>query len=193
MDHTRRKALQLFGGVATLGLSGCSAPKGGSAVTSTESIPLAVRTGRPGWKDGEEAVGFVALIDSEERGETARSRFGLRGERAEAVEAFVAETDFETERLLLVETVGPDACHDTVAFEDVGLDDGVLSATAEATARDADTCAQVVTYPSALLRASFEGTPADVTEVTVRDGWDRSSVLEGSTTTALEPLDPGAD
>ena len=185
MEHTRRTALRLLGGGITVALAGCMAPGNGGTVTDTASTPLAVRGSRPQWHDGDEAVGFSAVIDGDDRAETARSQFALPDERAETVDSFFEETDFESERVLLVETVGPNACFGEVAFTNVALDGDTLDATATATARDADACADVITYPSALLRVTFDGAPVDQADVEIRDGWDGSVVLAASTTTDL--------
>lgn len=191
MDHTRRGALRLLGGGATIALAGCLGPGGdGSTLTGTEPAPVAVRSSRPNWHDRDEVVGFVAVIDGRDRAETALSQFDRPAERAETVDAFVAETDFQTERLLLVETVGPNACYSEVEFSDLHLDGGSLTGTAQATPREADACAEVITYPSALLRATFEGAPAETAEIEVRDGWGHSAVLAGSTTTDLAEFAP---
>ena len=193
MEHTRRSTLRLLGGGATIALAGCMAPEPTESVTDTASIPLAVRSGRPRWHDSEEVVGFAALIDGEERAATANSQFTLSQERAAAVEEIVAETDFESERILLVETVGPRACYSEVSFSAVRLVGETLTAAATATARDADACAEVITYPSALLKVSFGDTPVDEAAVEITDGWGDSAVIAATTESDLTAFAPQSD
>jgi hypothetical protein len=193
MEHTRRSTLRLLGGGVAIALAGCTAPAPSGAVTATETMPLAVRSGRPRWHDGEDVVGFAALIDDEERATAASSQFSLPEERAAAVEAFLEATDFGTERLLLVETVGPNACYGEVSFSDVELDGETLTVSASATAGDADACAEVITYPSAVLRIAFEDGPVDDAAIEISDGWGKRTVVDASTESDVTALAPQSD
>lgn len=193
MGHTRRTTLHLLGSGAVVALAGCTTPGSDGTVTDTATTPLAIRSGRPRWHEGDDAVGFAALLDGEDRAATARDQFALPEERADAVDTFLAETDFETERVLLVETIGPNACYSEVAFGDVTLDGDNFTTTATATARDADACATVITYPSALLRITVDGGPVDEAEVEIHDGWGDSAVIAASTTTDPTQFAPQSD
>ncbi|MFB6109344.1 MAG: hypothetical protein ABEJ60_00515 [Halodesulfurarchaeum sp.] len=189
MEDTRRGVLGLLGSGATIALAGCLAPGSDRSVTNVESTALSVRSRRPRWRDGDD-VGFLAVLDDPKRAEIARSQFALSAERAETVEAFIAATDFETERLLLVESVGPSACYREIEFSSIHLDGETLRGTAAAVARNGDACAMVITYPAVLLRVTFAGPPVDRAALRIRNGWDRDALVVGSTTTDLSEFAP---
>lgn len=188
---SRRGALR--GGLAAVGaaLAGCSAERDdrgeGVELVDSASVQTGPRTEPPAWDDGE-TVGTVLAIDSAERLLPVRERLPER--RREAVGEFVDDVRFDEETLLFVETAGPDTCYETVAVEDVGLsaEGDALVATATAAATGSEGCGDAVTYPSALVRATFEGPPVRAATVAVEDGWGERAEL---TATASDPV--GAD
>ncbi|MDR5657011.1 hypothetical protein RH831_07425 [Halodesulfurarchaeum sp. HSR-GB] len=191
MEYTRRSTLGALGSGLTLTLAGClSAPGSGSTITETETVPLAVRSTRPAWHD-EGVVGHAVLIGSDEDQAVALEAFDLPGERVDAIESSLEGLDHQTERLLLVESVGPSACYRTVEFENVRLIDGTLRATARVVkSGDKEACATVITYPSALLRVTVDGTPPTDAEITIHDGWgdqETDSVSAGDGIDGLVP------
>ncbi|MGM0371383.1 MAG: hypothetical protein ACQEQJ_02625 [Halobacteriota archaeon] len=191
MEYTRRSTLGALGGGLALSLAGClSAPGSGSTITETETIPLAVRSNRPTWHE-EGVVGHAVLIASDEDQATALEAFDLPSERLNSIESALEGLDYETERVLLVESVGPSACYRTVEFENGRLTGGTLQTTARAVeAADEDACATVITYPSALLRVTVDGTPPATAEITIRDGWDGEETDSVSAGDGIDGLVP---
>ncbi|AOW80399.1 hypothetical protein HTSR_1221 [Halodesulfurarchaeum formicicum] len=149
-----------------------------------------MRGTRPAWHD-EGVVGHAVLVASDEDQAAALEAFDLPGERVAAIESSLEGPDYQTERVLLVESVGPSACYRTVEFENVQLIDGTLQATARVVeSGDEDACATVITYPSALLRVTVDGTPPENAEITVRNGWgdqETDSVSAGDGIDGLVP------
>lgn len=189
MSLNRRRTLALVGvSVALPGLAGCTGggTDASTSVDETETFQLPVRTGTgPQWLE-EDATGRAVVVDSEERAETALAPYELRG-GTEELQTFLDDTDFETDRLVLVESTGPDACHGRLAVADVRVEDGQLRASATVTDESDGgvACAEVVTYPSTLLRVTFEGDPLDEATVDVTDGWGEQSTVTAS---ADDPL-----
>ncbi|ELZ49430.1 hypothetical protein C465_07656 [Halorubrum distributum JCM 9100] len=125
----------------------------------------------PSW-DRTERRGFCVLITEE--GDAS----WLLGEAPEAARAFVAETDFAESVVLYVESVGPDTCHDEIAFDGVAVEDGTLAA--DATVRGAESddvaCGEAVTYSAALLRVTSDPRP-DAARLSVTDGWGETGTV----------------
>ncbi|QUO48481.1 MULTISPECIES: hypothetical protein [Halorubrum] len=125
----------------------------------------------PAWRRTERR-GFCTLIAEEGDGSW------LLDDAPEEVRAFVEETDFAESVLCYVESVGPDTCHDEIAFENVGVEDGTL--VADATVRGAESddvaCGQAITYPAALLRVTADPLP-DAVRLSVTDGWGETGTV----------------
>jgi hypothetical protein len=189
--------LRLAGFSVATTLAGCLGPSDsgtengpGDAIAGVDTHPFTTRTDRPE-RGMDSDVGRVIVIDSSERRQAVFDRYGVSDERSEALEPFLADIDYEDERLLLVESVGPDACHDRLEVTNVRLADEQLRADAAVIdTSEADTaCAEVLTYPSTLVRISFEAgeEPPDAATVEVTDGWDETATVSAAVDDPLEP------
>lgn len=98
------------------------------------------------------------------------------------VQAFVDETDFETDTLFYVETRAPNACHGLVVQSlDVSEERSLTGAveSQDTSAGDAD-CAAVETTPALLLRVRAEPGTVSHAELTVTDGWGETAQVSSS-------------
>lgn len=215
MNFDRRTALRLAGLGAGTALAGClglgddnsdeetpaESPNPGEPTPSVDidghdTMPLALRNASPLWyrDDGgdEDPVGHAVISDTRERTWDAIGRYDLPEQRADDVESFLREVDYETDRVVLVESVGPDSCHNRLEIGGVGLEDGRLQA--EATVReDSDGqvgCTDALVYPSTLLSITFEGPPADELSLEVTDGADETATVTASVDDPLLSPDP---
>lgn len=208
MTPTRRQVLEVaslgFGAVLAGCLSGTlESDPGGSdggdddevTVIEHDVVPLAVETDRPWWYDDDEPTGYVDLFAT---GESVHERlpFGrVPEDRRDEVQQFVEATDFEVARLLYVASVGPNACYSEVAVSDLGVEaDRIVGSAAaiDSTADEDDeelACAQVVTFPSALVRVEFDGEPPNDASIEITDGWGDEAIV-GATTGPATPIDP---
>lgn len=202
MDQYRRAALRFVGLGAGAALAGCLGGGGGDGtptptgtgsdpvVADHETVPLAVRNGAE-WSE-DDAVGHVVVADSRDRARAALARYDPPEERAEEVRAFLEAADYETDRLVLVESVGPDGCHDCLAVDGVRLEDGRLRAAARVVDRSEEHagCTDAIVYPSTLLRVRFDGRPVDDVAVDVTDGWGDTDTVAARADDPLPSPDP---
>ena len=167
-----------------------------------DTVQLGATQAVPDWhrERSDGALGRLTVIDSPERLESARREHprlrAALGDRASemrrvAVEAFLEDTDFGASTLLVLETVGPDACYDALEVANVRVEQGRLAACAAAV----DTCedgvaAQALTFPAALLRATVEGGVPAAASVTFVDDRGRSGTACAS---ADDPLPSDGD
>jgi len=191
---SRRSALRLGGASLAAALAGCignATPGSDGSVPDTDDPPelvdsavQQVRSVGTLRRDNDKKTADLVVIDSERRATAALGR-----DLSDGVRAFVADTDFESSTLVLVTAAAPTGCYRELAVEGVALDDGVV--TAEATAVDGcdddELAAQVITFPSALVRATFDGEPVTEARAAVTDGWGRTTELAA---TAEDPLAP---
>jgi len=128
----------------------------------------------PSW-DRTERRGLCALIVEE--GDAS----GLLDDAPEEVRAFVEETDFSASVLCYVESVGPDTCHDEIAFDGVAVEDGTLVADATVLGAESDdvACGEAITYSAALLRVTSDPLP-DAARLSVTDGWGETGTVRDS-------------
>lgn len=156
-----------------------------ASVADTASTDLTVRTDTPEWAGDRESGprGYAVVVDSESRQRAALEPFDLSEERRAAVDEFLADADYERDRLVVLESVGPDTCHDRVGVADVRVADGTLRADAAVvdTRQGDEGCGDAITYPSALLLVTFEGDPPDTARVAFTDGWGDSGTVTAST------------
>lgn len=147
--------------------------------TTTETIGLAFATSRRSWDIDSDTIGEAVVIDTKARLNAVLAQYGLTPETPEPIENFVAGVDFEDTRLLLVESSGPNLCYDTIEFDGVGVEDGVLQAEATVidTSDEDEGCAEAVSFPSILVKITFEEEPVDSVEITINDGWDETSTV----------------
>lgn len=143
---------------------------------------FAATSERPGWADeGDPSGGHLEVFDDAEavREDLPFDDVDDEGRRDD-LETFLEETDFETSLLLYVASAAPDASYDEIEVRELAVDDGRLAGTAAAVGGDGDLAAQVLTFPSALVRVAFEGGRPGTVELTVVDGWEEEHALEES-------------
>lgn len=198
----RRAALRLSGAALATAVAGCLSANGGAADPNDEGTdPTDDETtasddhgdlvgydvirhggpdGAPDWYDEETAN--LVVVDDEER---ARAVFG--DDASEDVREAVAETDFDSAVLLSLVVAAPTACYG-VAVDDVSLDGGRLTGAASAVdGSDDGMCAQVVSFPGALVRARFDGPPVTEASLAATDGWGDRVELAASADDSLAP------
>lgn len=196
----RRTALTLAGLGAVGSLAGCLGGgdgdgDGGSPdpeIAETATIQLATHASMPRWHArNRDSTGHVVLIDSETRTEAALNQYAreMVESRRQDLASFMEDVRYGSERFLLVESVGPNDCHDRVEVENIGTEEGRLRADATAvdTSEDDAACAEEVTYPSVLVRVTFENEPLGAATVTVTDGWGDEATVDASTADPLVP------
>ncbi len=190
----RRRTFLALAGLGVVGtLAGCTGPgreNTGDAAITAETQPFTTHSSRPWWS--EEAPGRVVLIDDETRERAVFGSYDLSDDRAEAVREFLSDIAYDSERLIFIESVGPNACYDRLDVTNVRLVDGEIGARANAldTSEEDTACAEVITYPSTLVRVTFEETPADSASVELTDGWGETTTIAA---TVDDPIGPGVD
>lgn len=184
-DRSRRRLLRTGGLGAGLLLTGCLGDNAQApSVTDIDTVQYALGSEARGW-DQSEQVGVAALIDSTDRYE-ALDR-SPPTDRATDVNAMLDETDFDQDRLLFIESAGPNTCYDEVQVGNASISPGsdTLHTTATATATGQSGCGGAITYPSSLTRTRFGGSPVNRARVTVTDGWGDQGAIEVTTTDPL--------
>lgn len=164
------------------------------SVAGHASMQFALRSSSPEWyrEGGDDPVGHAIVVDSESRQDELLALYDLPEERETEVRGFLADVDYETDRIVVVESVGPNGCHDEVAVgDDVRVEDGHLQAAAGVvdSSEEGAACTEALVYPSALLRITFDGEPVDEVAVEVTDGWEETDTVMAS---ASDPL-PSSD
>ncbi|MCY4731036.1 hypothetical protein KY092_10770 [Natronomonas gomsonensis] len=140
------------------------------------------------WYD-ESTTGHVVVIDSEQRQEAVVRPHELPESRREAVGSFLDGVDYEESVVLLVAAVGPNTCYTEVDAGGFAVEDEALVGEASAvdTSGDDEGCGQAVTFPSALVRVTFDGEPVTDTSLDITDGWGETATV---TAGADDPLSP---
>lgn len=160
-----------------------SPPRSVLAVTDADTTQFAVR-GSVGWDD---EPGNVVIVDSEARQRSVLTKYGLPDDRRDRVLEFLDDIDYGVERLVLVESVGPDRCHDELEIGNAAVGDDGIVAEATVRATDGDACTTALTYPSALLRARFNAEPPDAAAIEITDGRGGESTVTASVEDSLSP------
>ncbi|MFT4884095.1 MAG: hypothetical protein ACI8U4_001608 [Natronomonas sp.] len=195
MNPGRRTLLQTLGLGAGAALAGClglgdggteTPTSDGAGIADFDTLTFTIRND-PDWR--EESVGYAAVADSEDRQRALIGVFDPSGDRYDEISDFLDGIDYETERLVVVESAGPDACHNRLDVGNVHVEEGRLRADATVvdTSDDDEGCAEVVTYPSTLLRVAFEDAPVDEVAIDVTDGWDEEATVTATADDALSP------
>jgi hypothetical protein len=188
MTPRRREFLHLAGLGCSVTLAGCldTGDETGDTI-DTETRPFLTRSTPPEW-EAEGDLGRVVLIDSKDREQAMLDRYDLSTERSGALEELIIDIDYESERLLFVESAGPNACYDRLELTDIRLADEQIRADATVldTSDDDVACAEVVSYPSTLARITFEDEPLNSASVSVTDGWGETETIS---TTVEDPID----
>ncbi|GAA0714744.1 hypothetical protein J2744_002254 [Halorubrum trapanicum] len=142
----------------------------GEVTTAVQQVGSALSG--PAW-DRTQRRGFCVLI-----GEADGDGAWPIAEAPEAARTFVEETDLSESVVCYVESVGPTTCHDEIAFDGVGVEDGTL--VADATVQGAESaevaCGEAVTYSAALLRVTSDPLP-DAARLSVTDGWGETETV----------------
>lgn len=210
----RRHLLQIAGGSLAVGLAGCAGedgggttptgtptdtstdsptptPDGGVGVVETESQQYDVTNPVPEWYE-DDLPGRVVVIDSAERAGAALALEDLPEERRAAVEELLSAADYERDRLLYVQSGGPDTCHDRVDVSGLAVVEDRLTGEARAvdTSEADGGCGDALTFPSALVRVRFDGPPPSTVALTITDGFGRTATVTAS---ADDPLAPAVD
>ena len=158
-----------------------------SSVTDTEIQQYRV-DGSVEWYD-ESTTGHVVVIDSEQRQEAVVRPHELPESRREAVGSFFDGVDYEESVVLLVASVGPNTCYTELDAGGFAVEDETLVGEASAvdTSGDDEACGEAVTFPSALVRVTFDGTTVTDTSLDITDGWGETATV---TAGADDPLSP---
>lgn len=197
MSLDRRTTLRLAGVAVVGSLAGCLESPGngdnadGGRVIDSDTVPYLTRGAVPPWDD-EETTGHAVVIDSEARASAVLRPGELDDERRDEIGAFLDDVDYDTERLLVIESVGPNTCYRDLDVSDVRVADGRLRADVVAvdTSEEGEACGDAITYPSVIVRVTFDGDPADEVELSITDGWGNESTVSASTD---DPLSPDPD
>ncbi len=163
-----------------------------SELLDVETIQFTTKTTAPSWfEDAGETVGTVIVIDSRDRTDVIWPHDDVPPERRDAVAAFLQDGNFEDSVLLFVESVAPTACPHQLDAAGFSIQNGTLHGTVDVTetGEGEQACAQVVTYPSALIRATFDGQPVTTATLDVTDGWGTEATISASADDPL-PSDP---
>lgn len=185
---TRRDALLLTASVGALGLSGCIDDPAGEADEPTdldpieyEAFQLGATQHEPLWTESDRA-GFAALVDRP-------ADLPMPTEEVTAVDGlgdWLDEFDPEGSQLLALQSAGPNACYTDLEIEAVGLttvtgpdgdDVEVVTASATAVEENDQVCAEVISYPTALVALPDEDLPDEVS-VTITDGWGETETVD---------------
>ncbi|NHN48927.1 hypothetical protein G9464_15170 [Halostella sp. JP-L12] len=199
---SRRTALRIGGASLAAAVAGClgrsdeSDPADGStspddttdASNGDGSLDVEIKQydgvdGTPRWYD--ETSAQLVVIDSEER---ARAALGAPV-GSDATGEFVSATDFAESVLLFVAAAAPNACYGRIDVSDVRADGGRLVGSAAAVDEsDGETaCAEVVSFPAALVRVTFDGDPVTGASLSVTDGWGETADLDATADDSLGP------
>ena len=191
---TRRRVLLSGAAGLTALAAGCVGDSGdgsgddGADDTDTddqfETVQLGPTSERPFWAQADpDRPGVVSLYDSVD--DIGRGRAMLDGEFEDEIEQFVDETEFETQRLLRIEAVGPNGCYDRLRLENLTVADGTVRGEATATTpEDHGECPQVVTYQRAFVRVDA---PVDIAEFELTDGWGETATVRSDEQLRLDP------
>ncbi len=215
MDSRRRTVLRLAGLGVTTTLAGClnvgsnteetptpsasqtpvSDPSNGAdaSVTGVDTVSFRVSSSRPGWHvDG--GVGRVIIVDSKQRERAVMAGFDQAESPSDELEAFLADVEYATDRLLLVESMGPTGCHNDLAVTEVGRAGDQIEGTAQVrdTSSAGTACTQALVYPSVLARVQFDGQPVDAAAITVTDGSGNTETIQATTRDPLPVVDAAA-
>ena len=198
MSLHRRTILRL-GGIGLVGsLAGCIAednvPSGGggssdATIAEVDTTPLTLRTRRPLWDEEDDVTGRAIIIDSEARLDGVLTMFDIGEERRDELDTFLDGLDYEDERVILIESTGPNLCHRTLDVEAVTVETGEITAEATVvdTSEEGEGCPQAVGYPAVLVRVTFDAETVDSTSVSLTDGWGETSTVAADVADPLTP------
>lgn len=202
----RRDLLRAVGAGTGVGLAGCASDPGDGGDSADSPDTTDTTTGEPGtvretaafqydvtgavpaWYEAGRP-GRVVVVDSTERLRATLSPGELPEERRESVRAFLKDVDYATDRLLYVRSGGPDTCHDRVSVSELRVTGRRLTGRVRAvdTSEPNEACGAALTFPSALVRVTFDGPPVDRAALRVRDGFGDEAEVTASAADSLAP------
>ncbi len=104
----------------------------------------------------------------------------------EEVEEFLAEHEREDTLLLLVGSVGPRTNYNQLSFENISLEDEVVTGDVRVKA-EGDVGGDAITYPWALLAVKFEGAVPGEAAFEITDGWGETSRVSTEDGRSVDP------
>ncbi len=186
---TRRALLRGGGACGAILVAGCLAdsPTDSGAETETDAnadVELEYEVyylegGATGdwWDEEDGPTGLVERLESPDD--------ESRMPDSEDAHARYDETDFETESVLYLESVGPNTCIGPLEVLEIRIDDGVLTGEAVVIEESPDdngeeemmACGQAITYSSTFVRIAEETLPENVA-IEITDGWGETETVE---------------
>lgn len=178
-------------GATSAGLAGCLGDAPGGTVTqpgdtpntdpggigSYETVQFGADSSQPAWYD--DSPGHAELYGSESVARAALDLDRLPQESREDADQLLSETDFARARVLFLGSAGPDTCYEEIAVRNLRTTEGLIRGRFAAHDPCGDcACGDAVTFPSALVRVSFEGDPPDEARLTAVDGWGEEATVE---------------
>lgn len=197
MRLCRRDALRLAGLGGVGSLAGCidnylveGRDDPGGSIDAFDTIDLGLIGSSPAWHESSDELGAVFILDGKQRTAAALARRGILPSD-ETLASFLDGVDFDRERLVLVESVGPNLCHRTIDIGGVEFESGALAmdASVQDDADDGEVCPQAVAFPATLVRVTFGDVLVDEVSVELTDGWDESTTIQATVDDPI-PLDP---
>ncbi|WP_178918011.1 immunoglobulin-like domain-containing protein [Natronomonas gomsonensis] len=158
------------------------------SVTDTETQQYRIEESAPEWYD-ESTTGHVVVIDSEKRQDAVVRLHEAPEARRQALREFLDGVDYEESVVLLVATVGPNTCYTELDAGGFAVEEDTLVGEASAvdTSGDDEACGEAVTFPSALVRITFDGVPVTETALDITDGWGETKTVTASADDSLSP------
>lgn len=135
---------------------------------------IGATAGAPTWaRRNQNQPGVVFLYESINDGQSEHTIVSQFDD--DEIKKFINETDFETQRLIHVESVGPTGCYDRIEFDGLAVKDSMVVGKATATTPGGNTaCTQVITYPRALVRVDAI---VDAVALEVTDGQGKTKTV----------------
>jgi len=136
-------------------------------IESTAGGPVQPRT-------DQTQLGAVRLYESASEIPTEKI-VGLQRDGDE-IKQFIDETDFDTQRLIYIESVGPTGCHDDITVDNLAVEDETLVGEAAVeTPSKGVLCTDVITYPRAFVRVDGMIKQA---EIKITNGWEETQKVQ---------------
>ena len=189
MDSFRRSLLATGAALLSTIPAGClgdgpndsERQSGAVASIEYEVTAFAATFSVPEWADpNRPSAGHLAAITSADRASDELDFDEVDDDRRDDVDAFVEETDFDSEFLLYVASEGPNSNYREMEITTLDVEDGVVVGRAEIQTIDEKFADEAPMYPSILVRVTpDEGWPAGV-ELAITDGWDNEKPFEVS-------------
>ncbi len=173
MGLHRRSLLRVGAIVSIAAAAGCIENDIDSdpAIVDVQTRPFAFTIAVRQWFRDRGGFGNVVISGGVEQTETLFDLYNVLDE--EQVRSFLKTVDYANERVIIIESVGPTLCYREVEVENVHVEQQTIHADASAvdTSEPGEVCPQVIAFPSAIVRVTFESAPLDGVAVTITDGW----------------------